>query len=144
MTVTAFVLGGDAPGGMDHEATLTVSSTRPMIFQDSEVEMLDHVGGSETAFETSVDRHTPPRYARTLRDIIFLVHLDVFCRALTGDLPARKKPVAVRLHPGARVWRANCPPERNRLRCCSAESCPVRRSARTSCCQDGLEEAEST
>ena len=40
MAVTAFVPGGDAPGDVDNEvATLTLPSPRPMIFQDSEVEI---------------------------------------------------------------------------------------------------------
>ena len=32
MTLTASVLGGDAPGGMDHEATLTLPSQRSITF----------------------------------------------------------------------------------------------------------------
>ena len=32
MIVTASVLGGDAPGGVDHEATLTLPSQRSIIF----------------------------------------------------------------------------------------------------------------
>ena len=97
MTVPAFVLGGDGPGVMDHEAALTLSSQRPMIFQDSAVEMRDHVGGLGTAVETPVDHDTLPGCDEILRGIIFGVHLDVFCRALSGDLPAAgKKPVVVR------------------------------------------------
>ena len=46
MAVTAFVPGGDAPGDVDDEVALTLPSQRPIIFQDSEVEMRDRVGVS--------------------------------------------------------------------------------------------------
>ena len=46
------------------------------------------------------------KYAKMLRDIIFRTHLDVFCRALLGDPPARVEPTTVRLQPGARAVRA--------------------------------------
>ena len=41
-----------------------------------------------------------------LRDIVFYAHLDVFCRALLGDPPARVEPMTVRLQPSARAVRA--------------------------------------
>eukprot|EP00904_Undaria_pinnatifida_P009634 jgi/Undpi1/5800/HiC_scaffold_2.g01074.m1 len=103
MSVTVFVPGGDAPGDVDDEVTLTLSSQRPMIFQDSEVEMRDRVGVLETAVDNAVDHGSPPESAKMLRDIAFCAHFDVFCRALSGDSPARKKPGAVRFHLGARV-----------------------------------------
>ena len=60
MTVTAFVPGGDAPGDVDDEVALTLPSQRPMIFQDSEVEMRDRVGVLETAVHNAVDHSSPP------------------------------------------------------------------------------------
>ena len=106
MAVTALVLGGDAPGDVDNEVTLTLPSQRPMIFQDSELEMRDRVGVLETAVDNPVDHGSPPECAKMLRDTVFRTHLNVLCLALLGDPPARKKPVAVRLHSGARVARA--------------------------------------
>ena len=44
MAVTAFGPGGGAPGDVDDDATLTLLSQRPTMFQDSEVEMQDRVG----------------------------------------------------------------------------------------------------
>ena len=79
------------------------------------MEMRDHAGGLETAFESSVDCNTPPGRHTIPRDIAFRVHFDVFCRALSSDRPARKKPVAVRLYSGARVVEAHAPPKPNRL-----------------------------
>ena len=130
MSVTVFVPGGDAPGDVDDEVTLTLSSQRPMIFQDSEVEMRDRVGVLETAVDNAVDHGSPPESAKMLRDIAFCAHFDV-CRALSGDPPARKKPGAVRFHLGARVVRAKPPPEPSRLRRSAAESFPDCRSVRT-------------
>ena len=77
--------------------------------------MRDHAVGLETAFESSVDRNNPPGRHTIIRDIAFRVHFDVFFRALSGDLPARKKPVEAWLHSGARVVGAHAPPKRNRL-----------------------------
>ena len=113
---------------MDDEVALTLPSQRPMIFQDSEVKMRDRVGVVETAVDNAVDHGSPPECAYMLLDIVFRAHLDVLCRALSGDPHARKKPVTVRFHLGARVVRAKPPPERNRLRCSAAESCPGCRS----------------
>ena len=48
MAVTAFVPGGDAPGDVEDEVTLVLPSQRPIIFQDSELEMRDYVGVLET------------------------------------------------------------------------------------------------
>ena len=85
----------------------------------------------ETAVDSVVDHGSPPVCAKMLRDIVFRTHLDVVCRALSGDPPARKKPGAVRFHSEARVVRAKAPPERNRLRWGAAESCPDCRSVVT-------------
>lgn len=115
MTVTASVVGGDAPGGVDHVLTMTLPFQRPILFQDSAVEMQDHVSRLETAFESSVDCNTPRGCAKVLRDIVFRVHFNMFRRAFLGNPSARNKPVTVRLHPGVRVVRANVPPECNRL-----------------------------
>ena len=128
MAVTAFVPGGDGSGNVDDEVALTLSSQRPMILQDSEVEMRDCVGVWETAVDNALGHSSPPEFAKMLRYIVFRSHLDVLCRALSGDPHARKKPVTVRFHLGARVVRAKPPPERNRLRCSAAESCPGCRS----------------
>ena len=38
MAVTAFGPGGGAPGDVDDDATLTLLSQQPMMFQDSEVD----------------------------------------------------------------------------------------------------------
>ena len=128
MAVTAFVPGGDAPGDVDDEVTLMLPSQRPMIFQDSEVEMRDCVGVLEPAVDNSVDHDFPPECAKMLRDTVLHTHLDVFRRELLGDPTARKKPVAVPLHSSERVVRAKPPPERNRLPWSAAESCPDCRS----------------
>ena len=98
MAVTAFVPGGDTPGDVDDEVALTGPSQRPTTFQDSEVQMRDRVGVLETAVDNAVDHVSPPECAKMLCDIVFRAHLDVLCRALLGVPPARKKPVAVRLH----------------------------------------------
>ena len=55
MTVTAFAPGGDAPGGVDDDVTLALLSQRPMMFQNSEVEVQDGVGALETAVDDAVD-----------------------------------------------------------------------------------------
>ena len=116
IAVTAFVPGGDVPGDVDDAVALTLPPQRPMIFQGSEVEMRDRVGVLETAVDIAVDHSSPPECAKMLRYIVFRTHLDVLCRALSGDPHQRKKPGAVRFHSGARVVRAKPPPERNRLR----------------------------
>ena len=131
MAVTVLVPGGDEPGDVDDEVALTRPSQRPMIFQDSGVEMRDRVGVLETAVDNAVDHGSSPECAKMLRDIVFRTHLDVLCRAVSGDPPARKKPGAVRFHSGARVVRATPPPARNRLRWSGAESCPDCRSVVT-------------
>ena len=89
MTVTAFGPGGDAPGDVDDDVTLTLLFQRPMLFQDSEVEMKDGVGALEMAVDDAVDHGLPPECAKMLRDIVFRTHLDVFRRALLGDPSAR-------------------------------------------------------
>ena len=102
IAVTVFGPGGDASGDVEDGVTLTLLSQRPMMLQDSEVEMQDRMG----ALETAVDDHgLPPECAKVLRDIVFRTHLDVFRRALLGDPPARVEPMTVRLQPGARVVR---------------------------------------
>ena len=106
MTVTAFVPGGDAPGDVDDDVTLTLLSQRPMMFQDSEVEMQHRVGALETAVDDAVNHGLPPRCANILSDIVFRTLLDVLRRALLGDPPARVDPMTVRLQPGARAVRA--------------------------------------
>ena len=122
MVVTAFVPGGDAPGDVDAEVALTPPSQQSMIFQDSEVELRDRAGVLETAADNAVDLGSPPECAKILHDIVFRTHLDVLCRALSGDPPACKKPLAVRFHSGARVVPAKPLPERNRLRWSAAET----------------------
>ena len=105
MAVTAFVPGGDAPGDVDNDVTLALLAQRPMMLQDSEVEMQDRVGAVETAVDNDVDHGLSPEYAKMLRDIVFRTHLDVFRRALLGDPNARVEPMTVRLQPGVRaVW----------------------------------------
>ena len=54
MAVTAFGPGGDAPGDVDDDVKLTLLSQRPMMFQDSEVEMQDRVGALETAVDDAL------------------------------------------------------------------------------------------
>ena len=106
MTVTAFAPGGDAPGGVDDDVTLALLSQRPMMFQNSEVEVQDGVGALETAVDDAVDHGLPPECAKMLRDIVFCTHLDIFRRVLLGDPPARVEPMTVRLQPGARAVRS--------------------------------------
>ena len=97
IAVTAFGPGGNAPGDVDDDVTLTLLSQRPMMFQDSEVEMQDRVGALETAVDDAVDHGLQPECAKMLRDIVFRAHLDVFRRALLGDPPARVEPMTVRV-----------------------------------------------
>ena len=106
MALTAFGQGGGVPGDVDDDATLTLLSQRPMMFQDSEVEMQVRVGALGTAVDDDVDHDLPPECAKMLPDIVFRTHLDVFCRALLGYPPARMEPMTVRLQPGARAVRA--------------------------------------
>ena len=96
MAVTAFVPGGDAPGDVDDEVTLTLPSQRPMIFEDPEVDIRDRVGVLETAVNDAVDHDFLPEGAKMLRDIVFRTHLDVFRRKFLGNPPARVEPMAVR------------------------------------------------
>ena len=60
MTVTAFGPGGDVPGDMDDDVTLTLLSQQPGFFQDDDVEMQDKVGALETAVDDAVDHSLPP------------------------------------------------------------------------------------
>ena len=60
MAVTAFVPGGDAPGDVDNDVTLALLSQRPIIFQDSDVEMKDRVDALETAVDDAVDHGLTP------------------------------------------------------------------------------------
>ena len=78
MTVTAFVPGGEAPGDVDDEVTLTLPSQRPMTFQDSKVDMCDRVGVLETAVDNSVNHDSPPACAKMLRDIVFARSLTCY------------------------------------------------------------------
>ena len=78
MAVTAFVPGDDAPGDVDDEVALTLPSQRPMIFQDFEVEMRDRAGVLETAVDNAVNHGSPPECAKTLCDIVFRTHVDVY------------------------------------------------------------------
>ena len=75
MAVTAFGPSGDAPGDVYDDVTLTLLSLRPMMFQDSELEMQDRVGALETAVDDAVDHGLPPECAKMLRDIGFRTHL---------------------------------------------------------------------
>ena len=106
MASTAFGPGGDASGGVDDGATLTLLSQRPMMFRYSELEMHDRVGALETVVDDAVDHGLPPECAKMLRDIVFRTHLDIFRQALLGDPPARVESMTVRLQPGARAVRA--------------------------------------
>ena len=109
IAVTAFGSGGDAPGDVDDDVTLAPLSQRPMMFQDSEMEVQDRVGALETAVNDEVDHGVRSECAKMLRDIVFRgfrTRLDVFRRALLGDPPAHVDPMTVRLQPGARAVRA--------------------------------------
>ena len=104
MAVTAFGPVGGPPGDLDDDDTLTLLSQRPIMFQDSEVEMQDRMGAFGTAVNDADDHDLPPECAKILHDIVFRAHLDVFRRALLGDPPARVEPMTVRLQPGARAF----------------------------------------
>ena len=74
MAATAFGPGGDAPGDVDDDVTLTLLSQRLMLFQDSEVEMQDRVRWRRRSMTllTMAYRRNVPRccaisfFARTL------------------------------------------------------------------------------
>ena len=51
MVVPVFGPGDGTPGDVDDDATLTLLSQRPMVFQDSEVEVQDRVGALGTAVD---------------------------------------------------------------------------------------------
>ena len=81
MPVTVLFPGGDAPGDVDDEVKLTLPSQRPIISQESEMEMRDRTGVLETALDNAVDSDSPPDCGKMLRDIVFRTHLDVLCRS---------------------------------------------------------------
>ena len=62
MAVMAFEPGGDALDNVDDDFTLTLLYQRPIIFQDSEVEMQGRVG----ALETVVDEAVTMAYRRNI------------------------------------------------------------------------------
>ena len=105
MVVMAFGPGGNEPGEVDNDVTMTRLSQQPMMFQDSEVETQDRVSALETAVDDAVDHGLPPECAKMLRDIVFRTHLDVFRRELLGDPPESVEPMTVRLLPGATAVR---------------------------------------
>ena len=113
MAVTAFGPDGGASGDVE-EVTQTLLSQRPIMFQDSEVEMKDRLSALETAVDDAVDHGLRPECAIVLCDIVFGTHLDVLRRALLGAPPQRVEPMTVRLQPGASAVRAKpcvaCPP----------------------------------
>ena len=98
MAVTAFGPGGGAAGDVDDDATRTLLSQRPKMFQDSEVEMQDRMGALGTAVDDAGDHDLPPECAKMLRDIVFRTHLDVFRGALLGDPPSRVEPMTCLLY----------------------------------------------
>ena len=98
MAGTAFGPGGGAPGDVDDDATLTLLSQRPTMFQDSEVEMQDRVGALGTAVDDAVDHELRPECSKMMRDIVFRTQLGVFRRALLGDPPARVEPMTCLLY----------------------------------------------
>ena len=106
----AMAVTASGPGGDD--VSLACLPQRPMMFQDSEVDMQDRVGALGTAVDDADDHDLPPECATMLCDIVFGTHLDVSRRALLGDPPARVEPMTVRLQPGARAVRVTpraCP-----------------------------------
>ena len=64
MTITALGPCGDASGFVQHEVILTLVSIRPMMFQNSKVEMHDRVGVLEPAVDDAVDHGSPLEWAR--------------------------------------------------------------------------------
>ena len=93
MVITAFGPGGDASGDVEVEVTLMLLSERPMMFQDSKVEMQDRVGALETAIDDAVVHGLPPECTKTLRNIVFLAHFDV-----AAHIPASQGGLAARTH----------------------------------------------
>ena len=77
MAVTGFGSGGDAPGEIDDDVTVTLLSQRPMVFQNFEVEMQDRVGALETPVDDAVDDGLPPECATMLHDVVFRTHFSV-------------------------------------------------------------------
>ena len=75
------------------------------MFQDSDVEMHDRVGGPTTAMDDAVDHGLSPECATMLLAIVFRADRDVFRRALFGDPPLRVESMTVRIQPGARAVR---------------------------------------
>ena len=67
MVVTAFGSGGDAPDDVDDDVIMMLLFQRPMMFQNSEVEMQDRVGDLETAVDDGVDHGLPPKDAERYR-----------------------------------------------------------------------------
>ena len=63
MAATAFGPGNGEPSDVVYDATLTLLSQRPMMFQDSELEMQDRVGALGTAFYNGNDNDLPPECA---------------------------------------------------------------------------------
>ena len=55
MAATAVAPGGDAPGDVDDDVTLALLSQRPIIFQDSEVEVQDRLDALEAVVDDAVD-----------------------------------------------------------------------------------------
>ena len=104
MAVTAFGPGNDAHIDADHDITLTLMSQRPMMFQDSEVEIQDRVGALEMAVDDVVDYGL--NVPRCCAISFFRTNLDVFRRALSTDPPARVDPMTASLQPGATAVRA--------------------------------------
>ena len=77
MTLTAFGPGGDTPGDVDHDTRLMPLFQRPVMFEDSKVEMKDRVGALETAVDDAVDRGLRPECAKMLPDLMFRTLLDL-------------------------------------------------------------------
>ena len=71
MAVTAFGPGDGPPGDVDDDATLTLLSQRPMMFQNYDVEMQDRVGALGTAVDDAVDHDVQPECAKMLREFFF-------------------------------------------------------------------------
>ena len=121
MVFTAFVLGG-APCGVEDEFTLMLPSRRPMIFQDFEAEfgiVWACCRRLSITLLTMPQRRNVPRCCA----ISFFARLVVLRRALLGDPPALKKPVAVRLHACTRVVPTKPPSKCHRLLWSAADSC---------------------
>ena len=87
MTVTEFGPGATAPGDVDDDGQTDAAISKPMIFQDFDVEMQDRVAVSETAVDYAVDHGFPSKFVEILRDIGFCTYLDVFRRAVWGHPP---------------------------------------------------------